>query len=601
MYSMVTSGAMLGMQAYLVSVEVDIAPGLPGFSIVGSLSCEVRESRERVAVALKNVGLRLPPTHVTVNLSPADLRKEGTAFDLPIAVGMLRSMEYFSGKALENTLFLGELGLNGEIKKVRGVLPIIREAAKQGIRQCIVPEANATEGAVVPEVTVRGAKHISQLLAFLKNTENPLECEKQLPAARVDAAALFQQQREQYDEDFAEVKGQETARRAAEIAAAGFHNLLMTGPPGTGNALFQQQREQYDEDFAEVKGQETARRAAEIAAAGFHNLLMTGPPGTGKSMIAKRILSILPPLTMEESLEVTSVASVAGTLQEGSALVTERPFVSPHHTASQPAMLGGSSSPRPGMISLAHRGVLFLDELPEFKRQTLDSLRQPLEERRIHISRVWGNVTFPSDFMLVCAMNPCPCGYYPDKNKCTCTRSQLHRYLGKISGPILDRFDLCIQLQQVELSGLWKKEKSESSACIRKRVEQARERQKERFAGSSYRFNGDIRAADMEKYCSLGAKEQKLLEELYSSLQGSSYRFNGDIRAADMEKYCSLGAKEQKLLEELYSSLQLSVRACHRILRVARTIADLEGTEAVEEHHLLEAVLYRPDKSYWSA
>ena len=517
MYSMVTSGAMLGMQAYLVSVEVDIAPGLPGFSIVGSLSCEVRESRERVAVALKNVGLRLPPTHVTVNLSPADLRKEGTAFDLPIAVGMLRSMEYFSGKALENTLFLGELGLNGEIKKVRGVLPIIREAAKQGIRQCIVPEANATEGAVVPEVTVRGAKHISQLLAFLKNTENPLECEKQLPAARVDAAALFQQQREQYDEDFAEVKGQETARRAAEIAAAGFHNLLMTGPPGTG-----------------------------------------------KSMIAKRILSILPPLTMEESLEVTSVASVAGTLQEGSALVTERPFVSPHHTASQPAMLGGSSSPRPGMISLAHRGVLFLDELPEFKRQTLDSLRQPLEERRIHISRVWGNVTFPSDFMLVCAMNPCPCGYYPDKNKCTCTRSQLHRYLGKISGPILDRFDLCIQLQQVELSGLWKKEKSESSACIRKRVEQARERQKERFAGSSYRFNGDI-------------------------------------RAADMEKYCSLGAKEQKLLEELYSSLQLSVRACHRILRVARTIADLEGTEAVEEHHLLEAVLYRPDKSYWSA
>ena len=512
MYSRILSGALHGVQAYPVYVEVDIAPGLPGFCMVGSLSCEVRESRERVTVALKNVGVRLPPNHITVNLSPADRRKEGTAFDLPMAVGILESMEFFPGEAVSDTLFLGELGLNGEVKKVRGVLPIVREAAKQGVKQCIVPAANALEGAVIPGITVRGIGHIRELLYFLQE-EEPGEQERLLPAVKVDSQKLFRAK----------------SRR-------------------------------YTQDLAEVGGQETAKRAAEIAAAGFHNLLLVGPPGAGKSMIAKRIPGILPPLTLEESLEVTSVASVAGILEEGSALVTERPFQNPHHTTSQTALVGGSFLPKPGIISLAHRGVLFLDELPEFQRPVLDSLRQPLEEHEVHISRLGGNVTYPSNFMLVCAMNPCPCGFYPDRERCRCTPAQVQKYMGKVSGPVLDRIDLCVELHPAELSGLQKQ--GESSVSVRKRVMQARRRQEKRFAGTACRFNGEI---------------------------GTS----------DMEKYCGLGRKEQKLMEELFQTLQLSARAYHRILRVARTIADLEGAEEIGESHLLEASLYRPVQEYW--
>ena len=315
-------------------------------------------------------------------------------------------------------------------------------------------------------------------------------------------------------------------------------------------------------DFEQVSGQETARRAAEIAAAGFHNLLMVGPPGAGKSMIAKRIPGILPPLTRDESLEVTSILSVAGLLEEGTALVDERPFRSPHHTISQAALVGGGSNPMPGMISLAHRGVLFLDELPEFQRVALDSLRQPLEEHRVNIARVGGNVTYPSDFMLVCAMNPCPCGFYPDRNRCRCTEPQVKRYMGKISGPILDRIDLCVELQPVELAGLRGGRKAESSAVIRERVRLARERQTERF-------------------------------------RGTGCRFNADIDAANIEKYCPLGEQEQQYMEQLYHSLQLSARAYHRILKVARTIADLAGEEQIKGEHLLEASFFRPTLEYW--
>lgn len=513
MYSTVLSGALLGVSAYPVSVEVDVARGLPGFTMVGSLGGEVRESRERVVVALKNVGIDLPPKRITVNLSPADRRKEGTAFDLPIAVGLLGAMEYFEPAAADGILFLGELGLDGEIKKVRGVLPIVREAAARGIRECIVPSANAKEGAAISGIRVRGAAHIREVLRFLAG--NAAEREEILPAA-------------------------------PEENAGGDAKSMREGMP----------------DFEQVSGQETARRAAEIAAAGFHNLLMVGPPGAGKSMIAKRIPGILPPLTRDESLEVTSILSVAGLLEEGTALVDERPFRSPHHTISQAALVGGGSNPMPGMISLAHRGVLFLDELPEFQRVALDSLRQPLEEHKVNIARVGGNVTYPSDFMLVCAMNPCPCGFYPDRNRCRCTEPQVKRYMGKISGPILDRIDLCVELQPVELAGLRGGRKAESSAVIRERVRLARERQTERF-------------------------------------RGTGCRFNADIDAANIERYCPLGEEEEQYMEQLYHSLQLSARAYHRILKVARTIADLAGEEQIKGEHLLEASFFRPTLEYW--
>ena len=512
MYSTVISGALQGVSAYLVTVEVDAARGLPGFSMVGSLGGEVKESRERVTVALKNAGFELPPKKITVNLSPADVKKEGSAFDLPIAVGMLEALDYFKPGASEGILFLGELGLDGEIKKVRGVLPMVREAAARGIKQCIVPETNAGEGAVIPGIQVRGAANIREVFSFLAEAE---EREKILPPRQVDVCGLFAE------------------------------NAVGKTP-----------------DFEQVKGQETARRAAEIAAAGFHNLLMVGPPGAGKSMIAKRIPGILPPLTLEESLEISSVVSVDGLMEEGKALVTERPFRSPHHTISQAALVGGSINPRPGMISLAHRGVLFLDELPEFQRIALDSLRQPLEERRVTITRVGSNVTYPSDFMLVCAMNPCPCGYYPDRNRCRCTEPQIKKYMGKVSGPILDRIDLCVELQSVDIDSIKKGKKPESSSAVRKRVLKARERQAERFAGT---------------VC----------------------RFNADIDGADIEKYCPLGKEEQEVMEELYRSLKLSARAYHRILKVARTVADLEGAERISAEHLLEASFYRPSLEYW--
>lgn len=512
MYSTITSGALLGVHAYLVSVEVDIAPGLPGFSMVGSLSGEVRESKERVQVALKNAGFDIPPTHITVNLSPADCRKEGTAFDLPIAVGILQAMGLFPEEAVRDTLFLGELGLNGEIRKAKGVLPIVREAAAKGVRQCIVPRVNAPEGAVIPGITIRGADNILELLSFLQEISETRE--QLLPATRLDVKEVFQNR-------------------------SGF----------TG-------------DFAEISGQETAKRAAEIGAAGFHNLLMLGPPGAGKSMIAKRIPGIMPPLTLEESLEVTSIVSVAGLLKEQESLITVRPFQNPHHTVSLAALTGGSSIPKPGIISLSHRGVLFLDEMPEFPRFILDSLRQPMEERSVQLAKAGGNITYPADFMLVCAMNPCPCGYYPDLNRCRCTQAQVKKYVGKISGPILDRIDLCVELQGVDITKLHTAKKAESSEQIRSRVMKARRMQQERF-------------------------------------HGSPKQFNGDMDAEDIKKYCVLGESEKKYMEQIYTSLKLSARAYHRILKVARTIADLAEEERISTEHLLEAACYRPASEYW--
>lgn len=489
---------------------MDIAPGLPSFNIVGSIGSEVRESRERVSVALRNAGFHIPVSRVTVNLSPADKRKDGTAFDLPIAVGILNSSKPFGEEIIDNTLFLGELGLNGEIKKVRGVLPIVREAARRGIADCIVPMANIMEAAVVPDIRVYGAGNIAQVSEYLNGGDKSIlthEC--------IDA-----------------------------------------------DAIFAEKRETITDDFSQIVGQENAKRAAKIAAAGFHNLLMTGPPGAGKSMIAKCIPGILPPITLTESLEITSIMSVAGLLKEGDSLVTRRPFINPHHTISLPALIGGSTIPRPGAMSLAHRGVLFLDELPEFGTKLLDGMRQPLEDRRVNIARVHGNITYPADCMVVAAMNPCPCGYYPDLNRCRCTGIQVKRYMGRISGPILDRMDLCVELQPVEISSMQRKNKGDSSLKMRSEVMRARKRQEKRF-------------------------------------RGTKYRFNADISAADIEEFCHLGKEEQKCMERIYEELTMSARTYHRILKVARTIADLDDRDAIECEHLLEAACFRPSREYW--
>ena len=508
MFCRILSGGVVGISACFVWVEADIDRGLPSFSMVGSPGSEVRESKERVAVALKNAGFSLPAARITINLAPADVHKEGTAFDLPIAVAILQAMSYFPGENAEKILFLGELGLDGEMKKVRGVLPIVRAAAAEGIAQCIVPSVNAVEGAVIPGVTVRGASHISQVLDFLRQRDEEAR-EDILPAVSIDA-----------------------------------RSILDSGD--SRNA-----------DFAEIRGQRMGKRAAEIAAAGFHNLLMIGPPGAGKSMIAGRIPGILPSLTLEESLEVTSIYSVGGFLEEGQALVTDRPFQNPHHTISRTALIGGSLRPKPGLISLAHRGILFLDELPEFERRVIDSMRQPLEEHRVHLAKAGGNVTYPADFMLVCAMNPCPCGYFPDKNRCKCTQAQINRYKSKVSGPIMDRIDLWVELHAVDVKKLQGGREEESTQQIRERVDRARVCQQDRFSGSTYRFNADI-------------------------------------QAADMGRFCALGEREKHVMEQLYDNLQLGARAYHRILRVSRTIADLAGEEHIREEHLLEAAAYRP-------
>ncbi len=508
MFCKILSGGTAGVAASFIWVEVDIDRGLPSFAMVGSLGSEVRESRERVAVALKNAGFSLPVSRITVNLAPADVHKEGTGFDLPIAVGILQSMAYFAGSAVENTLFLGELGLDGSLKKVRGALPVVRAAAKAGIAQCILPAANAAEGAVIPGIVVRGASHIGEVLAFLQQ-ESGQERERILPAVSADAFGILQ-------------------------------NSTYT-----------------TEDFSEIRGQQMAKRAAEIAAAGFHNLLMIGPPGAGKTMIARRIPGILPKMTLEESLEVTGIYSVAGLLEEGRPLIAQRPFQSPHHTVTRTALIGGGLHPRPGLVSLAHGGVLFLDELPEFGREVIDGMRQPLEEHTVHLSRTGGNISYPAKFMLVGAMNPCPCGYLPDRNRCRCTESQIKKYQSRISGPVLDRVDLWVELQAVALEDLRGADGEESSGQIRRRVERARKRQQERFARTQYRFNADI-------------------------------------LSRDMERFCSLGETQRRLVEQLYQNLRLGARAYHRMLRVARTIADLEGEEAIREEHLLEAAAYRP-------
>lgn len=513
MYSKVLSGTVHGVDGCHINVEVDVSNGLPVFEMVGYLGAEVKEAKERVRTALRNSGYPLPVKHITVNLSPANLHKEGSTFDLAIAVAVLVAMEIISPESIEDYIILGELSLNGEVRPVNGVLPMLSYAQKQGIKKAIVPAANALEGAVLSGMEVYGVSGLSEVV-HLVNGE-------------VDVAGTL------------------------KPASLPIEQLFSVN----SNPEF---------DFSGIAGQAFVKRGIEIAAAGFHNLLMVGPPGAGKSMLAQCIPSILPALTLKESIDITKIYSVKGLLKEGQALITRRPFRSPHHTLSPAALTGGGSSPVPGEMSLAHNGVLFLDELPEFKREVLEVMRQPLEDKKLTLSRVYTSYTFPADFMLVAAMNPCPCGYFPDRRQCRCSDSAIRRYLSKVSQPLLDRIDLCVETAAVPLEQLQQRKVEETSKQIQQRVERAHQRQKERY-------------------------------------QRENLLFNSQLTVRQLEQYCPLSGEEEEFLLSVVKQYHFSARAYHRVLRVARTIADLAGEQQILREHLCEAVAYHNGNlKYWN-
>ena len=516
MFSKIISGSIHGVASNIVHVEVDVGFGIPSFDMCGFLSTEAKEAKERVRVAIKNAGIILKPQKISVNVSPADIRKEGTGLDFPIAIGVLAANGLIEETVLEKTFIMGELSLDGAINPVKGILPSICMAKEYGCEICLVPQANASEGSAVHGIRVYGISKLSEAIGFINGTK------KLEPVPHMS-----------YDE----------VTKMSEAEA--------------------------NVDYAEIRGQQAAKRATLIAAAGMHNLMYIGSPGSGKTMMAKRVSTILPPLSFEESLEISKIYSIAGLLDSKHALLTERPFRSPHHTVTSTALIGGGRIPIPGEITLAGKRVLFLDELTEFRMPTVEALRQPLEEKKVTVVRLNAAYTYPADFMLVAAINPCKCGYYPDRNRCNCSEHDIKRYLGKISQPFWDRFDICVETSRMQFADFDDQDgkntidrvtkstqKLYNSTTMRETIQSALQVQKERY-------------------------------------KGTKIKLNSELTNSEIKKYCEIGIEEKKLLERAFTKLNMTARGYYKILKTARTIADIEQCDYINCDHLGEAISYR--------
>lgn len=508
MYSKINTCVLQGLNGYIIEVETDLSRGLPVFNIVGLPDTSIKESKERVRTAIKNSGFEFPLSRITVNLAPANLRKEGSQLDLAIALGILKAMGLVNDFDYKAVAFIGELSLDGRLNPIEGVLPMVISMRRSNIKRCIVPFDNRDEASVVEDMEIIPVKNLNQVINFLNKEEKIL-------------------------------------------------------PYKSPSTFLQDEEEPFDMDFSDIKGQEGLKRALEVAAAGAHNMLIIGPPGAGKTMAARRLPTILPKLSFEEAIEVTKIYSVAGLLKS-KALIRKRPFRAPHHTASSTSLIGGGRMPKPGEVSLAHNGVLFLDEIPEFKKDVLEVLRQPMEDGIVTISRVNATLAYPSKFMMIASMNPCPCGYYGDPyHECTCTQSSIDRYLGKLSNPLLDRIDIHIEVLPVEYKDLKEKRSLETSEDIRARVDRARKIQLDRFKKG----------------------------HIYS---------NSQLSPRDIKKYCQLNKGAESILKAAFKKYRFSARTYNKVLKVSRTIADLDGEDLILEKHILEAVRYRSlDNKYW--